>query len=316
MEVSHRKYNVYASISPAASAVVKALVYFDIFKYPLTLPEIQKYAAFTFHHLSELEEALRELQERLVVYRFAEFYSLQNDYSLITRRQAGNMQALQVMEIAFNKSKFIHKFPFVRSVNISGSLSKNYFDASTDIDFFIIAKAGRIWLCRLLLTIYKKVFLLNSRKYFCINYYVDVNNMEIPDKNLFSATEIVTLNNQTGAFYYEQFIADNSWVQTYFPNFRPTNSNSNSETVAGKKQLLEKILSGKPGDWLESLAFRLTRYFIARKYKQIEKDKFEVNLRTNRTASKHHPQGFQFKVLNAFDNTCAEIESKHNITLQ
>jgi len=315
MEVTHRKSDINPSISPAASAVIKALVYFDIFKYPLTLTEIQKYASFAFHHLSELETALQWLQEQLIVYRFGEFYTLQNEYNLITRRQAGNQQALQVMDVAFNKSKLIHKFPFVRSVNISGSLSKNYFDATTDIDFFVIAKPGRIWICRFLLTIYKKIFLLNSRKYFCINYYVDVNNLEIPDKNLFSATEIVTLNNQTGAFYYQQFIAENSWVQSYFPSFRAADSKNNIDKITGSKKVIEKLLSGKIGDVVETLSYRLTSYFVARKYKQIKKDEFDVNMRLNKTASKHHPQGFQFKVLSAFNNTCTAMESKHSITL-
>src|SRR4029453_8923510 len=87
----------------------------------------------------------------------------------------------------------IASFPYVRCVCISGSLSKKYFDDTTDIDFFVITKPGRLWVCRTFLILFKKLFLLNSKKYFCINYFIDSDNLEIPDQNIFTATELTTL---------------------------------------------------------------------------------------------------------------------------
>ena len=58
MKVLHRPISEKMQLSPAASAVFKVLAYFDVFQYPLTIPEIEKYATFRFHQLSEVEEAL------------------------------------------------------------------------------------------------------------------------------------------------------------------------------------------------------------------------------------------------------------------
>lgn len=315
MQISHRIAENQLVLSEQASAVIKALAYYNIFNYPLTLPEIEKYAPCTFNQLSELEDVLNLLKEKFIVYQFGDFYTLQNEYWLITRRQAGNLAAFNIASKAKSRSNFIQKFPFVRSVNISGSLSKNYFDDTTDIDYFIITKPGRIWFCRLLLTAYKKIFLLNSRKYFCINYYIDTAHNEIPDKNLFSATEIVTLRNQTGAGYYQSFIAANSWVKNYYPNFNPVFSETKTEKPSRLKNIFEYLFAGKAGDIIDKFAFKLTRFFISKKYSNIEREHFEVNLRTSETSSKHHPQGFQFKVLNEFDKSCKTIEQKHSVIL-
>lgn len=315
MQVIHSLNKINSFQSPSASAIIKALVYFNIFNYPLTKPEIEKFSAYKFFHLSELDTALNELEDKLIIHRFGEFYSLQNDYALITRRQAGNLEALKIMDKATNRARLIQKFPFVRSVNISGSLSKNYFDSTTDVDYFVITKANRLWLTRLLLTGYKKIFLLNSRKYFCINYYVDEQSLEIPDKNIFSATEILTLKNLTGKSYYQQFLAVNAWAYNYFPNFKQQEATTQTVGVKGGKKWLEYLLNGSFGNFIESNALRLTQFFISKKYKHLSKEEFNVNLRTNKHASKHHPQGFQFRVLNEFDQQCINLESLHNISL-
>lgn len=315
MKVLHRPTSEKMQLSPATSAVFKVLAYFDVFKYPLTVPEIEKYATFHFHHLSEVEEALNFLKEQLIIFQFGEFYSLRNEFCLITRRTAGNLAAFNIYKKAQKRAALIHHFPFVRSVNISGSVSKNYYDESTDIDFFVMTKPGRLWLCRLLLTLYKKIFLFNSRKYFCINYYVDTNHLEIPDKNLFSATEIVTLRNMSGAGYYEQFMRANSWINDYFPN-HSDNFPVAMETKDGAlKKVLEWLLGGKLGNFLDAYAQGLTRKFIRNKYKHINAEQAEVNLRTQKSVSKHHPQGFQFKVLAEYEKICSAMEVKHSVIL-
>ncbi|MFN3939083.1 MAG: hypothetical protein ACK4IY_00760, partial [Chitinophagales bacterium] len=239
-----------------------------------------------------------------------------NDYSIIERRQNGNKSAADILNKVINRSRFIHAFPFVRSVNISGSLSKNYFDAESDIDFFIIAHPNRMWLCRTLLTVYKKLFLLNSRKYFCINYFIDTEAMEIPDKNIFTATEIITLKNMTGESVYHAFMQKNKWVTNYYPNF----SAEQHFIIAEKekftvKTLTEKILNNRIGNWLDNFCLHITLYFWKRKFKELSLAEFETNLRSRKHVSKHHPKGFQFKVLVAFDKKCRAFEQQHNVTL-
>ena len=75
-----------------------------------------------------------------------------------------------MMKAAKRVGTFIHRFPYVRGVYLSGSLSKHGITGKDDdLDFFIITKAGRVWAAKLLLIAFKKIVLLNSEKYFCIN---------------------------------------------------------------------------------------------------------------------------------------------------
>ena len=79
-------------------------------------------------------------------------------------------------------TKFISKFPYVRAILLSGSISKGYMDKDSDVDYFIITQPNRLWVTRLLLMLFKKIFLFNSRKVFCINYFVDSEKLEIEEK--------------------------------------------------------------------------------------------------------------------------------------
>lgn len=298
------------------SAILRSLIYFDLFNYPLIESEIIQYAGIRLANLSRVERALAILTESLLIFRFGEFYTLKNDISIIQRRTNGNQSAIEILPKALRRSKFIHKFPFVRSVNISGSLSKNYFDKTTDIDFFVICAPNRIWITRMLLTLYKKIFLLNSRKYFCINYYISSDDLEIPDRNLFSATEIITLKNQTGENIYKQFIEANEWVLLHFPNFIPDYSHMELPEINNFKNRIEKTLSGKFGDKLDNIAYKITMRFLKKRYPHLSTEEFKVNMRTRKNASKHHPQGFQFKVLKAFEEKCRDFETTHHFKLE
>src|SRR5688572_26712190 len=71
------------------AGVIRTLLYFDIFKYPLTLYEIIKFHP-RLHSSAQIEHALNNLLTRSIVYKHENFYSLHSDESFIRRRKAGN----------------------------------------------------------------------------------------------------------------------------------------------------------------------------------------------------------------------------------
>jgi len=77
--------------------------------------------------------------------------------------------------------------------------------------------------CRAFLTLYKKLVLGNSHRNFCLNYFIDSNNLEIPDKNIFTATEVAFLIPMYNYTLYENFICMNNWFRREFPNFKIRN---------------------------------------------------------------------------------------------
>ena len=159
--------------------VLKTLLYFDVFNYPLNDQEIYHFVSGKGITFAEVSSSLEELTREKHVFRFEELYSVQNNEAIINRRLRGNQEALKCLPLARKQARLISKFPFVKAVMASGSLSKGYMDEKSDLDFFVICESNRIWISRMALVLYKRLFLLNSHKRFCINYYVDTEHLEI-----------------------------------------------------------------------------------------------------------------------------------------
>jgi hypothetical protein len=213
-------------------------------------------------------------------------------------------------------SQKISNFPFVQGVYISGSLSKGWVGKDADIDYFIITRPGRLWLSRTLLVLYKKTFLFNSRRYFCVNYFVDSDHLEIPDRNLFTATEVAFLLPVVNEELYHEFIESNSWMKDFYPGWKALKKNLLIETRPSLlKRWGEKLLSGRLGEWLDRRAFRFTLNHWKRKFTGFDETEFDLNMRSRKHVSKHHPQGFQGKTLAAFREKIRKFEEEHNVTL-
>jgi len=189
----------------------------------------------------------------------------------------------------------------VRCVCISGSLSKGYMDKNSDVDYFIITAPGRLWLSRTLLVLFKKIFLFNSRKYFCVNYFIDEDSLEIPEKNLFTATELSYLLPVYNYELYSALIMKNGWCREFYPNKRIVRHTMNIPYGKGRgKRLAEWLLGGWLGERLDTLCLKLTLKRWKKKFGYLPGEEFEINLRSRKNISKHHPQGFQFQVLRRF----------------
>src|SRR6185369_8068797 len=166
-------------LTPLSKNILRSLLYFDIFKHPLQAGEVFQCCSEPLVSLSVIEEELNFLMTQGLVSENRGFFFPENNPHYVIRRLAGETKAGKSLKIASRFSRLISLFPFVRGVCISGSLSKGYMDHETDIDYFIVTKPGRLWLSRSLLILFKKIFLLNSRKYFCLNYFIDDENLRI-----------------------------------------------------------------------------------------------------------------------------------------
>lgn len=292
-----------------AGSLLKKLIYFDIFDYPLMPIEVIKYCNYSGLTLEKGVEVLDELLHDNIINFECGYYYLGSDKNKIKRRIDGNLLANKKMKPAENYSALISKFPFVRAVFISGSLSKNFMKPDSDIDFFIIVEPGKLWLCRALLTLYKKVFLLNSRKNFCLNYFVDTNSLTIPDKNVFTATEIAFLKPMYNYSLYEKFLEANNWIRFEFPNMEFQANTINIKQGRFQK-FLEFIFDNKLGEQLEKISFSIILSFWRRKFKDMSPKRFSLNLRSQHNVSKHHPNGFQERVLRSYSQKISQF-SQH-----
>ncbi len=292
------------------SSVLNTLLYFDVFKHPLTHHEILLYCQYTKISTSELDEALHHLKKLNLIAETNGFWHLADHEQWVTLRLERNKRAQEAEAKAVQNAAKIARFPFVRGVFISGSLSKGTMDADGDIDFFIVTKPGRLWLARTILIAYKKFFLLNSRKYFCVNYFIDTDHLAIPDQNLFVATELVFARPMYNTEIREQLISANKWINTFYPNWEANKQAIPALNITSWQARLENLFSGKMGEWLDERFFRITIRRWQKKFQHIQESDFDLNFRSRKHVSKHHPQGFQEKVRQQMLSKRATLELK------
>ncbi|MEO6304027.1 MAG: nucleotidyltransferase domain-containing protein [Bacteroidia bacterium] len=287
------------SLTKKQYAVYSCISYFDVFSYPLKPNQVLDFVSIETNQ-PQVNLILNELIELKLISESKGYYFLEKaNLESITKRVTSEALFLEKQKTIKRYANFIARFPFVESVSISGSCSKGLLEQDGDIDYFIITTPNKLWLCRTILIAFKKIFLLNSKEYFCINYLVDSNNLEIPDKNAFVATEIRTLVPVNNQGLFEKFLFANKWTSELLPNKITFNSSFLKKERTRKYffGLIEFLFSGKLGNALDKKCFELTLSSWQKKFPNFSKEDFDLNLRSRKNVSKHHPRGYQKKVL-------------------
>jgi hypothetical protein len=286
--------------------ILQALAYYDVFNFPLNFEEILRYSQFSKQE--DLSIQLEELIDKKIIFKLDEFYSLRNDKLLAIQRKADDQRAKEYENEAYKKSILIGKFPYVKGVFISGSLSKGTMGEDGDIDYFIVTTPNRLWVARTLLILYKKIFLLNSRKYFCINYLIDEEALEIEQKNRFTATELITLLPMINTKLYANLLKNNAWVNEFYT--QPTDKLFEAKDIEKSvfQKLTEPILNTKFGDIMDDFFMSITLKRWKSKFHGMNSEDFNIALTTTKRVSKHHPSHFQKRVLNGYNERMHKLE--------
>jgi hypothetical protein len=294
--------------------LIKILLYFDVFSYPLTREEIMLYAGFHDGNSSQADESLEEMVRKGWINHDSGFYFVGLDNHLIKRRIDGNLLAYRRMRTAKRYSRIISWFPFIRGVFLSGSISKGFMADHDDIDYFIITEPGRLWLSRTLLTLFKKIFLLNSYRNFCINYFVDTQNLFIPEQNIFTATEIVFTLPTFNRAMHEKFLKTNSWTLRYYPTFLQNGSHL-KDNAPLLKSFLEKLLQNSMGDRLENYFLRKSGNYIRKKFAKMSDEEFSKAFSIKPHELRYLPNRQQFRILSAYEKRIKGFEKLTGLNL-
>ncbi len=292
---------------------LKTILYFSIFRYPLTLEEIHSYT--NNNNVLDTSVELKALIDQKILTKVDDFYVYGSDLDSVIKRLRGNMNAKKIMSKAYERASFISKFPFVESVGVSGSLSKGYYDNESDIDFFVITKHNKLWVCRTLLMLYKKIFLLNSRKYFCVNYFISNQQLEIEEKNRFTATELKTLIPMQGKRVFEEFYQKNTWVRDYFSKFEINLESVPEIKKTALTKTIEFFFNNGFGNTIDYLFKSITLRKWRAKFNFLSEDDFKIALKSTKNISKHHPSHFQKKVILSLNDKLEEVQRNYNIVV-
>lgn len=295
------------SLASLKKNLLLQLLYSEVFRHPLTLSELSGTVQLTSDETITL---LNELVDAGLVEQSEGFYAVSAIFEKVKLRKQGMERAENLREKSWKVGQFIQRFPFVEGVGISGSLSKGILHEDGDFDYFIITKSNRLWIARTLLILYKKIFLLNSRKYFCVNYFIDDQNLEIEEKNRFTATEIQTLIPVTGSVFHD-FHQANNWVREFYPGNEFLEIRFPKSHKPAWSRCIMWTLHGKLGEWADMRCMKITFRRWKKKFSYFQNEKFELTLRTRRYISKHHPNDFQTKVLNRHQELIADYRQQY-----
>ncbi|MBL0176158.1 MAG: hypothetical protein IPP94_12965 [Ignavibacteria bacterium] len=298
---------IHDNALPSRADIFSALLYYDIFGYPLTAAEVHAFLPAAPATLRETLDVLDAAVLRGELHTLGGYYAVDERITaLVGRRRDMERYARRHWRVARIMTQVIKRFPFVSAVFITGTLSKNISAPELDIDYFIVTAPGRLWIARTLLIAFKKFFLFNSKKYFCLNYFVSEDALAIPERNVFTATEITHVKALHNAPMLRRFLDANPWISDVFPNWSP----AVHPTVKAndRRSVLARILAipfrSSFADRLDdALMARWARVWIAR-YPELPEAKRNALFQVSKTASKAHGPDFQTRILAAHAERC------------
>lgn len=295
--------------------ILKSLCYFDIFNHPLKKEELFRLCGSNSDK-NNFDQSLQQLSQSSTCFKFEDYYSINpNIQELVKERKLKEGLAESYIKKLPFYARIIKSFPFVRGISISGSLSKGVMYDDGDIDYFIITKKNRLWICRSLLIAFKKVCLLNSRKYFCVNYFVDEDNTVITDNNIFTAVEVSHLIPVYNSAVIQGMKDKNTWIKDHFPNYQSIPFFTPLEGNSIGKRIIESLFVGPLAERLDLLLMKITYKKWTKKFKNFNAEKMELTMRSNRGISKHHPSDYQTKVLNAYQERLEKLNIRHESSI-
>ncbi len=243
-----------------SKAILKTLLYADIFDYPLTADEICRY-------LPELEVQREEvsavLEEGLfadgLVHRHNGFFALRGRTHLAGVRERRSAIAQKKWQRARRFVRIIAHLPFVRMVAVTGALAVDNVEAQDDIDLLVVTAPGRLWLCRALVILVVYAARLFGER-ICPNYFLTDRALVLDDCNLFTARELAQMVPLYGSEIYYRMRALNAWTRNYLPQADGPPSEDGlrelGRTGRAIQGVLERMLSGRIGAALEAWEMR------------------------------------------------------------
>ena len=275
-----------------ANEIKRTLHYFRFFKHALTIEELRFYLGCTVHP-EELRTKLDELIRKEEVYSDTVWFALEKSHLDKKSKYLGlNKHRMRQARII---GALIYCFPFVRGVYLSGSLSKwGILSIDDDIDFFILTASNRVWTTKLYLIAFKKIFLFNSQKYFCINFLLDQQRLELSKRNKYTATELVSLIPIKDCGGLADLWAANPWIKSHFPN---ASLKANTTNKRMKNRISERLSNFLFGNRLEDWARQ--KFTV---HMQEHTDQEEGYYEAEPHTSAYFPQSIELRLLSHLEN--------------
>ena len=216
--------------------ILRTIIYFDIFEYPLTLVEIWKWlnvdntdknADKKKYFLNDVLEQLENFSSKIETKNG--FYFLTGKSNLVDKR----LSCYNLAEVKFKRAlKFIRVLrwiPFIKMIAVCNSLAYSNASKEGDIDLFIIAQKNRLWLARFLVVGFLKLLHVrpkpeNKQDAIDANFFLsaedlNISNSQITNNDIYLIywiDQLVPIFDPEN--YYQKFQTANNWIKQILPN--------------------------------------------------------------------------------------------------
>ncbi len=254
-------------------AIVKTILYADLFDYPLSKKELWKYLIVDTQQSVSKKRFEECLSNNTFIDKKNGFYFLSGREQLVTIRNQRKKISLEKMKIAKRVAAILGRIPTVLLISVSGALAMENAHEADDIDFFVVVSTGTIWITRffLLLLLHsigmrrKRTDVDFSNK-ICLNMLIDEAHISFSKErqDIYTAHEISQMkpifkrNGMGNVFAYS-----NIWVHKFLPNI-PVSKRWVSFNISGLRRLVQILFI--PFEFLA----RSIQLFYMEKYKTIE----------------------------------------------
>jgi len=209
------------------TAVLQTLAYADVFDYPLTIEELQKFLIGQKADSQSLKKTLKALEK---VSSKGNYFFLRNKAKNINQREKRKKWSQKKWLLAQKVASWLRIIPWIKMVAVTGNLAMDNADRDDDIDLLIITSERRLWLTRLFTNFLVEI-VANRRRpgdkevkdKICLNMFLDENHLRIPvkEQNLFTAHEVCQLKPLwVKDQIYQKFIQENLWSRKFLPNWK------------------------------------------------------------------------------------------------
>lgn len=224
-------------------AIIKTILYADLFDYPLSKEEIWKYLIVdgkqqvissprTSGDARRSEAGKKRFEDCLSNAKSIDskngLYFLCGKERLSTIRTQRKKISLEKMKIAKSVAVTLAKVPTVLLIAVSGALAMENAHDTDDIDFFVVVSTKTIWITRLFLLLLlhgmgmrRKRSDANFSNKICLNMLVDKAHVTFSKdrQDVYTAHEVFQMKpifERNGMS--DVFVRSNMWVNTFLPN--------------------------------------------------------------------------------------------------
>src|SRR5438477_5955148 len=235
-------------------AILRTVLYASLFQAPLTVAELHRSLMDVGMDRGEIRWRLSRAFLRARLELRGEYVYLRGREAAVDLHLERKRRTRARLEAHRRLLALVARLPYVRLLALSGACAH---DNATDagLDLFLVVRRRRAWSVFLATAVLLSA--VGRRRTVSVNYVVDEDALALPERDLFTAAEIVGLRPLAGPAMYLQFVEANAWVAERFPNFFWTRRTRGPMPAAGGPRWLESLLDRGLAPALEALSRRL-----------------------------------------------------------